>query len=109
MIVDQIPVMAEQANHMLYLAQTMPGEGAGMEAPPGMAPVMNRIIGAAKWIGIFVTIIAVIAAFAGASISRQRGTSEEATERFLTISLAVAGIMGAVTLVSWIASASMSG
>ncbi|MFE1513245.1 hypothetical protein CXF35_00695 [Corynebacterium bovis] len=109
-MVDQLILASSQAPEtIIHLAQAVPGSGGTMEAPPGLGPVFDRIIGGAKYIGIFITIIAVIAAFAGAAISRQRGNSEEATERFLTISLAIAGIVGAVTLVSWILDAAMSG
>ncbi|RRO98644.1 hypothetical protein CXF32_00410 [Corynebacterium bovis] len=106
-MVDQLILASSQAPEtIIHLAQAVPGSGGTMEAPPGLGPVFDRIIGGAKYIGIFITIIA---AFAGAAISRQRGNSEEATERFLTISLAIAGIVGAVTLVSWILDAAMSG
>lgn len=108
-MIDQFPLLADSASHLMVWAQSMPGEGAEMEPIPGMEGPMNRIIGGAKYIGIFIAIIAAIAAFAGAAISRQRGTSEEATERFLSIGLGVAGIVTVVTIISWIADSAMTG
>ncbi len=102
-IVTAAPAVGEQIS---YLAQAVPGEGAGSEAPPGFEGIGNRIISGAKWIGLLLAIIGAIAAFAGAAISRNRGNSEEATERFVTIALAVAGIMGVVSIISWIIEAS---
>lgn len=101
-----IDILAATPDAVVTLAQAVPGSGAGMEAPPGMESIMDRIISAARWIGIAVTVIAVIVAAGGAAISRNRGTSEEATERFLTISIAVAVISSAVTIISWILEAS---
>lgn len=101
-----IDVLAASADAAITLAQTVPGSGAGMEAPPGMGSIMDRIISAARWFGIAVTVIAVIVAAGGAAISRNRGSSEEATERFLTISIAVAVISSAVTIIAWIMEAS---
>lgn len=107
---DHILASADQlTTGISYLAQSVPGEGGGMEAPPGFESVANRIVGAAKYIGIFVTVIAIIAAFGGAAISRQRGNSEEATERFLTIGLAISGIVMVTTIVAWIIGAAQGG
>lgn len=98
-IITAAPAVGE---HISYLAQAIPGEGAGSEAPPGFQGIGDRIISGAKWIGLLLAIVGAIAAFAGAAISRNRGNSEEATERFVTIALAVAGIMGVVSIISWI-------
>ena len=108
-MIDQLPILTDSANHVMLWAQSMPGEGAQMEPIPGMEGPMNRIIGGAKYIGIFIAIIAAIAAAGGAAISRQRGTSEEATERFVTIAMAVAVIVTAVTIITWIADSAMAG
>ncbi|MEL4163105.1 hypothetical protein [Corynebacterium bovis] len=107
---DQILASVDHiSSGVSYFAQSVPGEGGGMEAPPGFDAVANRIVGAAKYVGIFVTVIAIIAAFGGAAISRQRGNSEEATERFLTIGLAISGIVMVTTIVAWIISAAQGG
>lgn len=108
-MIDQLPILTDSANHVMLWAQSMPGEGAQMEAPPGMEGPMNRIIGAAKYIGIFVCMIAVIIAGAGAAISRRQGQSEEATERFLSIGLGISVVIGAVTIVLWFVDAAQAG
>ena len=107
-MIDQLILAADPstvADQVTLLAQDVPGGGGGMEAPPGFGTIADRIVSAAKWIGIFVCVIAVVAGAGGAALSKQRGSSEEVTERFLTIGLAIAVIAAAASIVGWILSA----
>lgn len=104
MIVDTL-----MTTDLTTLAATMPGSGSTMQAPPGMASVMDTIIGAAKWIALAVAMIGALAAAGGAAMSRRNGSSEDATGDFVRIALSVSVIAGAVGLVSWIFEAGATG
>lgn len=100
------PIALDQFTDILAQGHNLPGNDTGSQAPPGMDGIFDRIIGAAKWLGLVICIIAVIVAGAAAAISRQRGSSEEATTQTITIAIAIAVITGAVGIVSWIVDAS---
>ena len=99
MIVDTVLAAPDG---VMMLAQAMPGAGSTMEAPPGFGPVMDRIIGGAKWIALAIAMIGGIAAAGGAALSRRQGSSEDATADFVRIGLAVAVIAGVISLIGWI-------
>lgn len=96
-------LMAEDA---ISASESLPGQGGGIEAPSGFEGIGDTLISGAKWLGLLFAIIGGIAAAAAATISRQRGSSEEATSTFITIALAVTIIASIVSVVGWLIDAS---
>lgn len=93
-----ITAMATQKAYMI-LAQT-PGQNIQPEAPADFAQKFDRLLNLAMYIGIGVAIIGVIVAGASMVLSRQQGTSEEATSMGLRIGFGSMIIGGAGAIVA---------
>lgn len=83
----------------IVLAQ-MPGENIQPQAPAEFAGKFDRLLNLAMYIGIGVAIVGVIVAGASMVLSRQQGSSEEATGMALRIGIGSMIIGGAGAIVA---------
>lgn len=83
----------------LVLAQ-MPGQNIQPQAPAEFSGKFDRLLNLAMYIGIGVAIIGVIVAGASMVLSRQQGSSEEATSMALRIGIGSMVIGGAGAIVA---------
>jgi len=81
------------------LAQ-MPGQNIQPQAPAEFATKFDRLLNLAMYIGIGVAIVGVIIAGASMVISRQQGSSEEATSMALRIGIGSMIVGGAGAIVA---------
>lgn len=86
-------------NPVFFLAQ-MPGQNIQPQAPGEFASKFDNILNLAMYIGIAIAIIGVIVAGASMVISRQQGSSEEATSMALRIGIGSMIIGAAGTIVA---------
>ncbi|AHI22053.1 TrbC/VirB2 family protein [Corynebacterium sp. SCR221107] len=86
-------------NPVYFLAQ-MPGQNIQPQAPGEFASKFDNILNLAMYIGIAIAIIGVIVAGASMVISRQQGSSEEATSMALRIGIGSMIIGAAGTIVA---------
>lgn len=93
-------------HELLHIVATLPLDdpipNPGPAAPPGLSGPAGLLIGAAKWGGLVLCVIALIVAGAILGFRMRRG---EAGEHFTAIMGALIGaaiITGAVSLIGWI-------
>ena len=86
-------------NPVYFLAQ-MPGQNIQPQAPGEFASKFDNILNLAMYIGIAIAIIGVIVAGTSMVISRQQGSSEEATSMALRIGIGSMIIGAAGTIVA---------
>ncbi|WP_115686503.1 hypothetical protein [Corynebacterium senegalense] len=83
-----------------FVLAQMPGQNIQPQAPSEFATKFDRLLNLAMYIGIGVAIIGVIVAGASMVLSRQQGTSEEATAMALRIGIGSMIIGGAAAIVA---------
>lgn len=83
----------------LVLAQ-MPGQNLQPQAPAEFAGRFDRLLNLVMYVGIAIAVVGVIVAGATLVISRQQGSSEEATAMGLRIGIGTMIIGGAGAIVA---------